>query len=242
MDDNDRQILKQVEEHDCSVICIEADDDTPAFCYTIGLFQRFKVPEIILFGLPVDAAYAVLYKCRDACRRGEVFRPMHSYAGVLQEPYRLGFREVSRDHYDGYLGYARWFYAGDEFPALQAYWPDRDGRHPWVNGCDPDISAVQPRLDRPWPFMGEPVTRRAWTLNAIRAGDRPVLRVVHEADGEWQLLGDDEEILDEDVTVTTLGAALEKDPSLAKIGPLPKGWVASRAAADAVWSAEPDVE
>lgn len=242
MDDNDRQILRHVAEHDCSVICIEADEDTPAFCYTVGLFQRFRAPEVLILGLPHEPAHELLIKCRDACRAGDLLRPMHSYGGFLKDPYRLAAREISRDHYDGYLGYARWFYAGDEFPAVQAFWPDRQGRYPWDKACDPDVARAQPRLDFPWPFVGEPVTKRAWTLTAIRDGARPVLRVVHEADGEWQLLGDDAEIRDEDVALTTLGAALDLDPSLAKVGPLPKGWFAWRDSAEDQWGAEPESE
>jgi hypothetical protein len=67
-----------------------------------------------------------------------------------------------------------------------------------------------------------------------------VLRVVHEEDGEWQFLSDDPEINDEDVALTTLGAALALDPTLAKVAGLPKGWVAYREDPEAEWAAEPE--
>lgn len=240
MDDTQRQIVQHIEEQDCSVVCIEADEDTPPFCHTIGLFQRFRVPELIVIGLPHDTAFALLYKCRDICRAGDAFRPMHTYGGLLKDPFRIACREVSRDHYQCYFGHARWFYAGDEFPAVQAYWPDALKHYPWDERCDPEVASVQPRLDRAWPFAGEPVTRRIWTLRDLVSGIRPVLRVVHEEDGEWQFLSDDPEINDEDVTLTTLGAALTLDPTLAKLAGLPKGWVAYREDPQAEWAAEPE--
>ncbi|MFZ4574641.1 MAG: DUF4262 domain-containing protein [Phycisphaerales bacterium] len=240
MDEIQQQIIQHIAQQDCSVVCIEQDDDTPPFCHTIGLFQRFRVPEILVMGLPHDTAFALLYRCRDIIRGGDVMRPMHSYGGLLKDPFRLVCREVSRDHYACYLGHARWFYAGDEFPCIQAYWPDRECRYPWEASCDEEVASAQPRLDHPWPFVGEPITKQVWTLRDLVQSERPVLRVVHEADGEWQLLSDDPEIRDEDVVLTTLGAALQRDPSLGKAGGLPSGWVAWREDVSGEWAAAPE--
>ena len=232
--------MEHVELHDCSVVCVPASADRPAFAYTVGLFQRFKVPEIILFGLPAEESHEILMKCRDLCKGGEMLRPLHAYEGVLRAPYRVAIREVDYDHYETYLGDAIWFYDGEAFPVIQAFWPDKSGKMPWDAGCDPKVASVQPRLDHPWPFRGVPVTQLVWTLKPLVRGERPILRVIREEEDEWQLLGDETEIADEDVTQVTLAQAYLQDPTIGDVWPLEAGYVAVRVSKDGPWEIEHD--
>ena len=50
----------------------------------------------------------------------------------LGHPRRLrrAVPHVAHRHYPEHFGYARWFYKGDDFPALQCLWPDKQGRFP----------------------------------------------------------------------------------------------------------------
>ncbi|MFL5577733.1 MAG: DUF4262 domain-containing protein [Gemmatimonadaceae bacterium] len=45
-----------------------------------------------------------------------------------------------------FVGFARWFYGGDDFPVLQVVYPDRTGRYPWEDGVAEGFRAVQPVL------------------------------------------------------------------------------------------------
>lgn len=171
-----------------------------------------------------------------------MLRPMHEYAGILRSPYRIACREVHRDHYETYLGDASWLYEGDAFPVIQSFWPDKSGKMPWDDGCDPKVAMVQPRLDHPWPFRGIPVTQLVWTLKPLVRGERPILRVIREDEDEWQLLGDETEIADEDVTQVTLASAYLRDPSIGDVWPLDPGFVAVRTSQDADWELEYESE
>jgi hypothetical protein len=48
--------------------------------------------------------------------------------------------------YREHVGYARWFYRGDEFPLLQLVWPDKAGRFPGEPGANPALARQQPLL------------------------------------------------------------------------------------------------
>ena len=52
------------------------------------------------------------------------------YAGVLDE-HKCLFLKVRAIHYKEYLGYAQWYYEGDDFPVLQCIFPTVTGRYPW---------------------------------------------------------------------------------------------------------------
>ena len=45
-----------------------------------------------------------------------------------------------------FLGNAAWFYRSPDFPVLQCFWPDAQGRFPWDPACDPDWRQDQPLL------------------------------------------------------------------------------------------------
>ena len=48
--------------------------------------------------------------------------------------------------YDPFLGYARWFYQGDEFPVLQCIWPDKEQNYPWSPEFSRGLMWRQPLL------------------------------------------------------------------------------------------------
>jgi hypothetical protein len=68
-------------------------------------------------------------------RTGEVFANLAAYVFP-----------VAKRHYADYLGWSRWFYAGNDFPCVQIVWPDRAGVFPWENCFDPTFFNVQPDL------------------------------------------------------------------------------------------------
>lgn len=182
---DDPHFLATIAHHDCAVVCIEANEDTPPFAFSVGLFQRFQHPELLIMGLSHDAAQQVINACRDRIRGGDVLRDGFSYGPILADR-RIAMRAIHPDHHPGYLGTARWFYEQHPFPALQAFWPDASGRYPWDQGCEPGVAACQPRLDHPWPFTGEPVTKRIWLDRRALASSEPLLRIDRLDASEWR--------------------------------------------------------
>lgn len=50
---NDAKTRSDIEQYGLSVICIEKTDYLPGFAYSIGLWQKYRHPEIISFALTV---------------------------------------------------------------------------------------------------------------------------------------------------------------------------------------------
>ena len=116
------------------------------FAYSIGLFHTLGHPEIILFGLPIDACMRAVNLIALDIRRGRRFRLLTVYDRILTPPHTCCFREVDRKHYYGHVGYALWFYENDPFPMLQCFWSDEQGRFPWEPNCKSWVRDAQPLL------------------------------------------------------------------------------------------------
>jgi hypothetical protein len=141
----DAQIQADIDTYGWHVIKVCEDDEGPGFAFTIGLFRRFQHPELIIFGLPPDTMHLMLNAAGEAIRAGRSYTPGNDYDDIL-EGYDCTFRTVPRRQYKEYLGYARWYYQGDDFPALQLVWPDREHRYPWAAPSDAWIRTGQPVL------------------------------------------------------------------------------------------------
>jgi hypothetical protein len=70
---------------------------------------------------------------------------------ISGDEYRVGFRRVHPTQHELYLGFAMGYYRyierTDELEAIQAFWPDGDGKFPFDVGCDSAVYQLQPRLD-----------------------------------------------------------------------------------------------
>jgi hypothetical protein len=113
------------------------------------LFDSYRHPEIVIFGLDLDTMHKIINNIGDKVRVGSLFEPWNEYQDIFA---RCGcqFRPVDPSYYRDYLGWAIWFYKADPFPVLQCFWPDRQGRYPWDPVCDPGIITSQPLLFEPF--------------------------------------------------------------------------------------------
>jgi len=123
----------------------------PDFAYSIGLFQSFGHPEVILVGLPLEIAHTIINDVGGAIRAGGRFTA-GSVSEQFLEGYNVTFRTVPVYQYGAYLGWGCRYYANEPFPVLQLIFPDRSGRWPWHEAVDPGFRAAQPVLaDEPEP-------------------------------------------------------------------------------------------
>jgi hypothetical protein len=240
-DDHDRKLLADFGRHGWHVVGVEEDEEGPGFAYSIGLYRSFGHPEVIVFGLPVRVMHRTINGVGEQVRSGERFGHLDE-AGDVLEGYNVAFRTVKRRHYADYLGYARWFYRGDDFPALQCVWPDSAHRYPWHPEFDAALSRRQPVLsdDTSWPFQ-EGRNRAVFTTRPVLREGHPILLVSHDRDGDWQFLCGTTN-RPEDGLVVSLGSIFERDRTLAAVADLPEGWRAYRGAKRAAWRREKDTE
>ena len=142
---DDARMQADIATYGWHVIEVFEDDEGPGFAFTIGLHKRFEHPELIVFGLPLDTMHLMLNAAGEAVRAGHVFTAGQTSDAILNG-YDCTFRPVPHRHYEAYLGSARWYYEGDDFPALQLIWPDREHHYPWAAPADAWIRSAQPVL------------------------------------------------------------------------------------------------
>lgn len=145
-DDYEDIIRDHIERFGWHVVLIPSDGEGPGFAYTIGLFKTFRSPEMIVFGLPQEVMHAVVNHAGEEFKAGrsvELNKPLDGYL----QGYPIVFKEVKKKHYREYFGYARWYYAGELFSAVQCVWPDKAAHFPWDHGFDPDCLKFQPLLE-----------------------------------------------------------------------------------------------
>jgi len=256
---DERKLIDDVEAYGCHIIQVRPKNEIPAWSYTIGLYENFGQPEVIVVGLKEDTARFVLNEVRVLFRSGVVFDERHRQSDLLANV-DCEFRAVERRWLEaGVTGYANWFYGGDEYPVLQCIHPDLKGVFPWEQGFDASWrnrqallfpKAPQSHVERDfwaahdpksslyhWKFPVSPHTL-VFTPESIMNGAEPVLYVYRGAsDGAWQFHGAGESSIEEAVAIC-FHHIVDRDPTIKQLADLPLGWCASRKTASDPWVRE----
>ena len=141
--DSERKVVSDVQEFGWHVVLVSDDEVGPGFAFTVGLYHNYQHPEVVVFGLPQKVSHRVLNLIGGAVKEGQQFRAGTRSSEIL-EMHECAFLAFPIRAYRDYLGYARWFYSGDEFPALQCVWPDGQGVFPWEPGASAHSKSLQP--------------------------------------------------------------------------------------------------
>lgn len=143
-DETPDHIRQVIDQHGWFVGLIQPDGDGPAFAYTIGLYEKFSHPEIIIFGLAPKSMHCILNQCGDLIQSGTRFAVGEPVSGVL-EGYGVRFRAVTTTaSYAEYLGYGCRHYGNRAFPVLQLLWPDKQHRFPGEAAAADFLAKCQP--------------------------------------------------------------------------------------------------
>jgi len=165
------------------------------------------------------------------------------------------FRTVDRKWLKQLMVWAVWYYDGDDFPVLQAVYPDLKNRFPEDDGFDTAFeqplmqpSALMTRVEDDfwastdpksslfnWKFSDSPHTG-VYLSETVRKGTEAVTYVSHDAeDGAWQFLGNS--MCDGGgPVVSCFHHPIDRDPSLAELADLPSGWYAERDKVGGPWT------
>ena len=143
--DAGREVLQNIAERHVHVMNVTSEAGVPAFSYTVGLWHHFEQPEVIVFGLGVEAADALLHAVAEECVRGARFAGGERYEGLLVD-LAVRFLDVDAAVAAPYLGAAEWAYQGEPYSCVQLVWPDKEKRWPWQQGVRQGLRDVQPLL------------------------------------------------------------------------------------------------
>jgi len=118
------------------VVAVKVDETADdIFAFTVGLFQTYEHPELVIVGLPMKAAHGILSTCVARIDEGKSFENGQSRSDILDR-FTAAVVEVHKSYYAEYLGSGIGFYESEDFPALQIVWPDRNNLLPWQAGYD----------------------------------------------------------------------------------------------------------
>jgi hypothetical protein len=153
----DHFILQEVEEKGVSIVPVDGEGRGPTWAYTVGLYERHGVPELIAFSLSEELSVQLVgdvakhvvdegLSIEDGLRRVD-----------LGPPFEVCFRRVDPGQY---LGFG-WFYLTKRYyeqrtgerkavDAFQIFIPEPSGRFPWEAGFPEELRRVQPRLFLPF--------------------------------------------------------------------------------------------
>ena len=129
-DESEKKVLNDIARYGWHCVHIQAEGEFVEYSFTVGLFQTYKHPELIIFGLPYKVAHQILTTAAEAARAG-VPLDLSNPTDALLNGYSCCFGEVPKTQYHEHVGYARWYYEGNGFPLYQIIWPSRSGQFPW---------------------------------------------------------------------------------------------------------------
>lgn len=153
-----KKVRKDIKQHGWHLILIEGNQQ-PGFCYTIGLWETYAHPELMIFAPKADpCGYAFAIQALVArIQKGEKVLAGSPQAGLFGQ-YDGAIRSVLPAYFSPFLGTAANYYGHHDFKALQIFWPDKQGSFPWQDGFQEDLLRAQPNL---------------WQSNLILAGMSP---------------------------------------------------------------------
>lgn len=144
-EERDGRIAKNVVDYGWHVMGVAGDDAPGDWGYSIGLWHTLRSPEVSVFGLPSQTAMRVANAAGAAVRDGNPLEPDQRRGDVLNG-YDVVVRPVHPSWYHDFFGAGIDFYQTPPLPITQLFWPDKDGRFPWVDGADERCRTSQPLL------------------------------------------------------------------------------------------------
>ena len=245
LDPRDQRTISNIETYGCEVVQVKKSGAGPGWSYTVGVYDTCGQPEIIVVGLLEKTAQILLIEAAKALRNG-VDLTKGRYREMVGEV-ECEFRPVDQKWVKHLMGWALWYYGDEDFPVLQAVYPDRKNvfqeepgfeeyfRQPLMQSGTPMTriendfwSSADPKSSFfDWRFPDPPHTQ-AFLSKTVHEGTESVVYVSHDlSDGAWQFLG--ESMADGGGPVLScLHHLIDNDPSLKELADLPLGWCAER--------------
>jgi hypothetical protein len=216
-----------IEKYGLHVIIIKSTDYLPSFAYSVGLWQKYNHPEIICFGLSIPLLHEIINDVAEIVKTNEVLVKNKTYLNIFEDS-RVEFLKVDPRNINDYFNTAIKLYKTDDFPALQLVWTDRNDKFPWEENFEEKFLHEQPLLDRNVGFkFREPKNLTAFTTKNWLNDGKSILRVIHDEDGDWQFLTNDE-ISAENIVIVALEQLILSDKTLNEIFNLEYGEEAER--------------
>lgn len=226
------KIKLDIEKYGCSIIALEATDYLPSIAHTIGLWQKYQHPEIIIFGQPTPIMQYCLNETCNIIKTGESISLTKEYDNFFENG-AVRFLLIDNSNFTDYMPYAFEYYKQQSCPVLQLIWTDKKQKFPWEEGFESEYLLQQPLLDRNMNFKFLEIKDTEVLVGENIANNTAyVTTVKHHQDGQWEFLSD-EEIADQCLPI---GEIVNRDPSLNALHDLDYGQIANRRNKEEDWT------
>ncbi len=147
--DIQKKIKADIKRVGWSLISVLSDGKEPGFSYTIGLSKTFSHPEIIVFGVPPEAAHGMCSNIVESTlRKDKSVTPGRLYDKIA-DGYRIKFIQVDGAFKDQRMLLLKLCYDDPgKVLAFQMVWPDPNNKFPWEAGFDHRYDLAQPLLGK----------------------------------------------------------------------------------------------
>jgi hypothetical protein len=144
-DDPEKIVLGNIAEFGWHAVNVIEDNGQPPWSYSIGLYESWQFPEIIIIGRSRAIAHLILSTI--ATDLDDNHRPDLNLPTDLVLPGAACLLlEVAARYYPDYVGFARWYYRRRHFTLYQIIWPNNDGHYPWDPRAPGTFKEWQPLL------------------------------------------------------------------------------------------------
>jgi hypothetical protein len=145
----EQQLMDNIEQFGFSVMhvpeTIAGAHHEPGYSFSIGLYKKFQLPEIMIVGLDQELCQTLIENISVDYEEGRALKVGEFNADIV-ENFDCLVVPLDLPNYIAYLSWARWFYKGNDFQVVQIVYPDLLGLFPW----DKDFSKkiLQPVLSK----------------------------------------------------------------------------------------------
>ncbi|MFK7739910.1 MAG: DUF4262 domain-containing protein [Planctomycetota bacterium] len=141
-----KHLLETVAEHGVHITYVApASGRGAGMAFTVGLWEKYEQPEVVVFGLEPDGAHDLLNAIADECAEDRRFADGEKHDDLLVG-YSVRFVAVPPEQVVEHCHGMTWAYEDKPVPCVQLVWPDKNRRWPWQEGVREGFRKVQPVL------------------------------------------------------------------------------------------------
>lgn len=156
--------LRRIRKHGWTATYVPGDGEIASLAYSTGFFEDVGAPEIVMFGMPPEAASHLMGVIRDELKAGTlVLTDKAAWDPGWGEGPKLAWRavhasQIRRAHFNVAIWYREQKgLSRDGLQAFQLVVSDTNGKFPWEDGFDVNYRPRQPeptcRLKGHWTMI-----------------------------------------------------------------------------------------
>jgi hypothetical protein len=138
-------LTAQADARGWAIVEVAGDEHGAPYTFSVGAWQRHRVPEAVTIGLPPGAGRMLVDAYLDRATKGEEFPPGQVWDDLL-EGVLVTVEKVSKGHYLEFFGSVFLLDPSGDFEAVQLITATPDDYWPWEADAPPGFDTWQPVL------------------------------------------------------------------------------------------------